>query len=139
MSEKEEQTIKILEKFKQMNPWEGDVGSRISKFNWCFKELKKIYNKEEYALVCSVATETKFWYSSRGSYTDTLGKVIVLKGRLSVITFLHEFAHAFGMDEEGARQWSKNLFKKVWPEKYEKLVEIDGLMININGGDDGGD
>lgn len=137
--EKENQTTEILKKFKEMNPWQGDVGERISKFNWCFKQLKKIYNKKEYSLICAVPTQIRFWHESGYSHVDKLTKTIVLQGRLSVITFLHEFAHILDMDEEDARQWSINLFKKVWPEKYEKLIELNNMMVKKeNGGGNSG-
>ena len=37
---------------------------------------------------------------------------IELRGRFSVVTFLHEFAHAGGLGERGACRWSVNLFAK---------------------------
>jgi len=47
--------------------------------------------------------------------------VITMRGKLSVVTFLHEFAHALGRDERGACRWSINLFRSVFPEQYARL------------------
>ncbi len=47
---------------------------------------------------------------------------IVMVGKLSIITLLHEFAHALGKDEYGAVGWSASMFKRVYPRAYEVLV-----------------
>ncbi|MGK7345033.1 MAG: hypothetical protein ACNS63_04415 [Candidatus Nitrospinota bacterium M3_3B_026] len=52
--------------------------------------------------------------------------VIVLEGRLSVLTLLHELAHARGMDERKAVRWSVNLYRRVYPRHFEKLMERNG-------------
>lgn len=51
---------------------------------------------------------------------------IVLNGRLSVLTLLHEFAHALGKDEKAACKWSLNLFKKVYPRQFRRLMQANG-------------
>jgi len=53
----------------------------------------------------------------------SISRTITMRGKLSVITFLHEFAHALLPDtgEEGARKWSLTLFKKVYPRAFERL------------------
>jgi hypothetical protein len=50
---------------------------------------------------------------------------ITMRGKLSVVTFLHEFAHALGRDERGACRWSINLFRRAFPEQYARL-QADG-------------
>jgi hypothetical protein len=129
---KEEEVIRLLKEFKNLNPWEGDVGERISKFNWLFKQLKKIYGKKEWKLICAVPTQIKFWEDSGRSYVDLYNKTIILQGRLSVLTFLHEFAHVLGMSQKEAVEWSQKLFKEVFPEKWVKLKNDRGLMVRKN-------
>jgi len=48
---------------------------------------------------------------------------IVLRGRLSVITFLHEYAHILFEtgNQDKAQKWALDLFKEVFPEQYAKL------------------
>ena len=47
---------------------------------------------------------------------------VIYLEKLSVITLLHEFAHAaFGRSEYKAVEWSVNLFRKVYPEQFGKL------------------
>ena len=55
---------------------------------------------------------------------------IIMRGKLSIITFLHECAHAvYGYDEHMSRVWSINLFKRVYPKAFARL--------QVEGGDDG--
>lgn len=49
---------------------------------------------------------------------------IVLKGRLSILTMLHEFGHAQGFGDTAATWWSVNAFRLVWPQSFAKL-EVD--------------
>ena len=59
--------------------------------------------------------------SSGSSYYDSHRKVIVLCGSLSLITYLHEFAHARGWDEIKAVRWSLSLFKRCFPKMFAAL------------------
>ena len=61
--------------------------------------------------------------SSRESYYDSIERCITMLGKLSVITFLHEFAHGLNPDggEDFARMWSLTLFRKVYPKAFENL------------------
>ena len=54
--------------------------------------------------------------------------VITMRGRLSVVTYLHEFAHALGRGERGACRWSLNLFRRVFPEQCARL-RADGHTV----------
>ena len=47
---------------------------------------------------------------------------IRMRGRLSLITLLHEFAHLrFGSEELKAQRWAVNLFRKVYPKQFARL------------------
>lgn len=60
--------------------------------------------------------------SSRSYYNDDENeRYVLLTGKLSIITFLHEFGHVLGFDEEQARKWSLTLFKKVYPIAFDRL------------------
>jgi len=123
--------LEVLREFKAMNPWKGTVGERIDKFVWLHGELCKIFNKKVH-LAFDIPADTKDWYSSEGSYY-TIGldgrEWMVLQGRLSVITYLHEFAHALGMDQQEAQEWATSIFRQVFPEKYKKLRNVGGMMV----------
>lgn len=52
--------------------------------------------------------------------------VIILEGRLSFLTLLHEYAHAMGKNEADAVRWSVNLYRRVYPRQFAKLLERNG-------------
>lgn len=66
---------------------------------------------------------------SDASTYDSGSHVITLRGRLSIITFLHELTHARGFGEHGAVWWSVNAFRIVWPRAYAKLVNVPGTHV----------
>jgi hypothetical protein len=49
--------------------------------------------------------------------------IITMRGKLSIITLLHEFAHIlYGDDEFATQKWAINLFRRIYPRQFEKLV-----------------
>ena len=54
---------------------------------------------------------------------------IVLLGRLSVVTYLHEFGHARGHDEREATRWSTNLFRRCFPHQYARLIHRGHILL----------
>ena len=64
---------------------------------------------------------------SAASHYNSEEEYVLLTGKLSVITFLHEMAHVLQYDEEQARKWSLTLFKKVYPIAFEKLNSVGGV------------
>ena len=124
-----EQVIKVLRKFKEMNPWSGKIKERKAKFLWLNSELNKIYGKNV-RLNFDIANRFSEWTFSGDSFYRPITDTIVLKGRLSVVTFLHEWMHVlYGSSEMLAQKYSKALFKEVWPEKYRNLVETRSGML----------
>jgi hypothetical protein len=47
-----------------------------------------------------------------------------LRGKLSVVSYLHEAAHAFfGRSERRACKWSVNLFKRTFPVLFSRCAQ----------------
>ena len=122
-----EKVVEVLRQFKEVNPWKGTFGQRADKFIDCFLKLRTLYNISGLRFVLCLPTEFRDFNNSGASYYDN--NIICLKGRFSVITFLHEFAHALGMNQQQSHDWSNGLFKEVWPEKVENLQEVEGGML----------
>ena len=74
-----------------------------------------------------VFDNTKKTCSGNSCFISALN-VIVLRGRLSVVTYLHEFAHARGHNEREAARWSINLFRRCFPKSWSSAT-FDGHMI----------
>jgi hypothetical protein len=67
--------------------------------------------------------------SSGASCYRPLPHRIELRGRFSVVTFLHEFAHARGFDERGACRWSINLFAKCFPRSFARCRCVGHTLV----------
>jgi len=55
--------------------------------------------------------------------------VITLRGKLSVVTALHEFRHALGGDEWQATKWSVNLFKRCFPRSFARCDRQGHMLV----------
>lgn len=70
--------------------------------------------------------------NSGRSHYNSATHAIHMEGKLSIITFLHECAHAiYGHDEHMARVWSIKLFKKVYPKAFRNLRVSDGFVLSM--------
>ena len=47
--------------------------------------------------------------------------IVVLTGKKSLITVLHEYTHSLGFGEVAATWWSTNVFKLLYPKSFDKL------------------
>ena len=122
--------IEVLKKWRDMKVWRGSIEERKEKFRWLHEQLKQIYNVPE-DLSLEFGEITGKPGSSGASYYDPVSHTIYLTGRLSVITYLHEFAHALGFNQEYAVKWSMGLFKLIFPKSYSRLVNIgNGLVVS---------
>lgn len=120
--------LEILEKFKDMDCWKGKIRERKEKFLWLNGELNKVFNRET-MLKFDIPNRFHLWYSSGRSSYDKDGDTIWLEGRLSLITYLHEFAHALGYNQEMAQEWSMEWFRIVFPEKMKKLAAFREMLV----------
>jgi hypothetical protein len=106
-------TVEAVHRFAAARPWRGSQDERIGKFQTVHADLCRIYGK---------GTRLRFGPldggSSGSSFYNQGLDVIELRGKLSVVTYLHEFVHALGRDERGACRWSLSLFRKCFPQHF---------------------
>ncbi len=119
-------TIEAVRRFKRSKPWRGSEEERIAKFQQLHVDLCCVYRKAT-TLQIGILDGS----DSGSSYYQPATDMITLCGRLSVLTFLHEFGHALGLDERGACRWSLNLFRRVFPLSFARCVS-DGHMLRSN-------
>ena len=109
------QTVAAVKRFARSKPYRGSVEERKQKFLALHRELCRVYRKR---------TRLDFGVLEGGdsgsSYYCPATDQITLCGKLSVITALHEFAHALGKDERGAVRWSVNLFRLCFPRSFAR-------------------
>ena len=132
---KHREVIEVLKRFREMGPWKGSPKERYQKFYWLHKQLNRIYGLNVY-FVSKV--RKPYTFSGASSY-DPLTNTIILRGRYSVITFLHEWGHALDNSrwrdklplhgEYWAVAFSVTLFKTVFPDKYAKLKARGHVLV----------
>lgn len=122
------ETIDCLKEFKKYYPYSVGNDERLKGMQELLIKLSRAYNIPAPSL-----TFFKFIDGSDSfqSYYDFLTNSIVIIGKLSIITFLHEFAHALGKDEPGATMWSVSLFRRVYPSAYKKLQAQGHCLIEV--------
>lgn len=113
------ETLEALNRFKRFFPWKGDVISRMDKFGWLHIELCRIYRVD---IQLNIDPSVMLNEGSGRSNFDPLTNTITLHGKLSVLTFLHEWGHVLkGSSEHKACVWSVNLFRRVFPDNFNRL------------------
>lgn len=113
------ETLTALKQFKASRPWKGALADRIVKFWDLHVELCRIYGKN---VGLDFDPSVMLNEGSGRSNFNQLTNTITLHGKLSVLTFLHEWGHVLkGRSEYQACVWSVNLFRKVFPDNFSRL------------------
>ena len=110
--------VQVVEEFAESKPWQGSTKSRQEKFRLLNRSMAEACRIEPPKLIFGKIDGR----STGGSrYTPRVHRIVIV-GKLSVVTFLHEFAHALGHDERKACRWSINLFRKRFARQYSLLL-----------------
>ena len=115
----------VVRIFAASKPWSGSIESRKRKFSDVTRMMGDACNIDRPTL----AFDSLDGGSSGSSHYIPRDHRIVMTGKLSVVTLLHEFAHALGFDEQGACRWSINLFRKCFPRQYSRLIHLGHTLI----------
>lgn len=115
----------VMRIFAASKPWSGSIETRKRKFS----DVNRLM-----ARACGIEMPTLVFGSLNGgssgaSHYRTREHRIMLVGKLSVVTFLHEFAHALGMNERDGCRWSINLFRKCFPRQYSRLIHVGHILV----------
>lgn len=119
--EKLEKAREIAEKLKNLSYWKG----RIRERKQAFLMLNRAFNdtfKRDIVLRFAIPKRFKEWQpSGMSQYVPPPIDAIVLSGRLSMVTFLHEYAHALGCNQKESQEFALGVFKSVFPDKWAKI------------------
>ena len=107
--------LRAVQQFARTHPWQGKLNH----------DLADAHSIAEPDLTFGVIDGS----SSGASHYVPSKHRIVLTGKLSVTTFLHEFGHGLGLGEKDACRWSINLFKRCFPTQYGRLVHVGHMLI----------
>lgn len=119
-------TVLAVNRFMLSGPWSGSLNERKQKFLELHHDLCRIYDKRTTLRFGALNGGS----SGNSSYARAVD-VITLRGKLSVVTYLHEFAHALGRDERDACRWSVNLFAKYFPEQFARCSRHGHMLTNV--------
>jgi len=89
-------------------PWHGSQAARRRKFRRLHEALCRVYGVR--AQLVFGGWYSRYWIAERAIHL----------AELSVVTYLHEFAHARGWRERQACRWSINLFRRVFPREFAR-------------------
>ncbi len=109
------EVLAALEHFRDSKPYKGTVMERAGKVVALYEELSAFFNIPVPLLSISAKSGDLFCHYQRVTHH------IMLNDKLSIVTALHEYGHALGMNERETCGWSINLFRKFFPEAYAKL------------------
>ncbi|HLL87691.1 MAG TPA: hypothetical protein VK324_00145 [Tepidisphaeraceae bacterium] len=117
--------LRAVRAFARARPWQGTLDDRHQKFRQLHNDLCAAYGLDPKPQLVFGNDHTT---DSGSSCFIPAMNTIVLRGRMSVVTYLHEFAHARGRNEREAARWSINLFRRCFPKSWGH-VRFDGHMI----------
>lgn len=138
-------------KLKIARAWRGTIDERKQKFQSVHDALNTAYNKNiklvfeevsaQFDKVQGASGESAYiprlvppreLSSLIGVTLPTIEEQIVLKRKLSVITFMQLWLRALGIDPFDAIAISKRIFTEIFPVSARKLVEINHLLVQQN-------
>lgn len=118
--------LRAVRAFARSKPWGGAVPERKAKFHRLNRELAAAYGIPEPRLVFD---RVEAGAPSGESNYRPAGHAITLAGKPSVLTYLHEFAHARGADERQACRWSINLFRRCFPRSFARCRPVGHTLV----------
>jgi len=114
-----------IKRFRDNKPWQGTLLERGDKFAELHRQLCAAYDLETILL----RDDRKPEASSAGSTFNPVKNQIVLRGRLSVVTYLFLFASACGVDRDGALAWAHETFRHFFPRSFGGCRMSEGLLV----------
>ena len=129
--DKSDLVVQALEELKQSGAWKGSIREREEKFKRLHERLCEIYGIN---VNLRFDIQKPYRFSGNSCY-DVRSNTITLRGRFSVITYLHEFYHALQWhkekqaNEREAVLFSVSFFKHVFPDKFEKLMSKKHVLV----------
>jgi hypothetical protein len=118
------ETHRALREFARSKPWRGSREERIAKFQAVHVRLCEIYS-----LSTRLQFKGKREHTSVASQYDRRRNTIVMRDRLSVVTYLHLFAYAIDCRGAEVVKWSVNLFKRRFPISFGRCRFVGHLLV----------
>jgi hypothetical protein len=117
--------LRAVRRFARSKPWRGTIEERRGKFEKLGRALAGAYGIAVPDLRLVLIDSG---VPSNGFYSPS-AHCIGLIGRMSMVTYLHEFAHARGADEQQACRWSLNLFRRCFPRSFARCRAVGHTLV----------
>ena len=126
--------VDLINQWKTQKIWRGTIEERKAKFQWLHDHMKILFEKPVLGLEFGeINDETERTPGASGaSFFNPDTNIIKLNGKLSAITFIHEWGHALGMNQEETVDWSWLHFKACFPCSAARLAQNVGTMYTQN-------
>ena len=119
--------IPALMEFKHTCKYNTGEGARMTGMWRLVQTLSEIYGIPCPTLLFTTTADMEHSFLS---YYRPEDHTINIVGKLSIITLLHEFAHALGKNQAEAQKWSISLFRRCYPKAFETLSPtVNGCLI----------
>ena len=112
----------LINEFKN-DFWKGTVKDRKTTLQKLHNQLNTIYSRNTKLITSTISNDKSQWTHSYMSFYNKELDIIVLAGKISLITYLHEYGHALNLNEENAQAYAKIIFKLAYPDKFKKLIQ----------------
>ena len=113
--------------------WEGKIQDRKDAMKELNTDMNEIFGLEVKLITKHIPHFYRLWERSDNSQYDTISKTITLRGRISLITYLHEYGHALGLNQEMSQAFATHIFERAYPEKLANLIALNGGMMIAQG------
>jgi hypothetical protein len=120
--------LQATKAFARSKPWRGTVAERAEKFSAYHEAVAKA-NELDSKLIIEAHTITDEPGASGASYLHPHDKDILIRGRLSVVTYLFLVGLALDYDRKQAMKFAVNLFKQCFPLSFAACRLQGGLLI----------
>jgi hypothetical protein len=117
--------LRAVRRFARSRPWRGTIGERKVKFQRLNEELADAYGLPRPRLTFFQVEDGLYCNGSYHRHSHT----ITLYGKLSVVTYLHEFGHARGYGERQACRFSINLFRRCFPRSFARCRAVGHTLV----------
>jgi hypothetical protein len=111
--------------FRDAKPWQGSIEERGDKFAELHRGLTNAYNLETMLL----RDDSEPNAASGESRFDPVKNKILLRGRLSVVTYLFCFAAACGLSRRAALHLAHATFRHYFPRSYRGCRMVNGMLV----------
>lgn len=118
--------LAAVRRFARSKPWRGTIAERKEKFRRLNRELAEAYAIRRPRLIFRLR---RLWPAVGNGCYCRMTHTIMLEGKLSVVTYLHEFGHARGFDERDACRFSINLFARCFPRSFARCQHQGHMLV----------